>query len=158
MESMSEVRGNLEGGEPRRPAGGLGEGRSGSPASTDPEVVGVARRRKFPREYKLRIVEAADRCKKPGEVGMLLRREGLHSSHLVAWRRLRREWVRKAEQVKRGRKKMPVNPLAAENARLDRENTRLQLRLRKAEALLELQKKASEILGIELQPEIDEKD
>jgi transposase len=60
-------------------------------AAPDPEVVAVARRRSFTREYKMRIVEESDRCKQPGEVGMLLRRERLHSSHLVAWRKLRQE-------------------------------------------------------------------
>ena len=64
-------------------------------AASDLEVVAVARRRSFTREYKMRIVEQADRCKQPGEVGMLLRRERLHSSHLVAWRKLRQEAARK---------------------------------------------------------------
>jgi transposase-like protein len=124
----------------------------------DPEVVAVARRRSFTREYKMRMVEEADRCKQPGEVGMLLRREGLHSSHLVAWRKLRREAARKASGGKRGRKPVAVNPLAAENARLNRENARLALRNRKLEGLIDLQKKASELLGIELPapPESDE--
>ena len=91
---------------------------------------------------------------------MLLRREGLHSSHLVSWRKLRREAARKAPEKRRGPKAAAVNPLAAEVIRLNRENARLQLRLRKAEGLLELQKKASELLGIELPPhdDPDEKD
>ena len=124
----------------------------------DPEVVAVAKRRRFTREYKMRIVEESDRCKQPGEVGMLLRREGLHSSHLTAWRKLRREAARKAPGGKRGRKPVAVNPLAAEVARLHRENARLALRNRKLEGLIELQKKASELLGIELPaaPESDE--
>ena len=126
--------------------------------TADPEVVAVAKRRSFRREYKMRIVEEADRCKQPGEVGMLLRREGLHSSHLTAWRNLRREAARKAGEIKRGRKPVAVNPLAAEVARLNRENARLALRNRKLEGLIELQKKASELLGIELpaSPESDE--
>jgi transposase len=124
----------------------------------DPEVVGVARRRSFTREYKMRIVEEADLCKQPGQVGMLLRREGLHSWHLVAWRKLRRQAARKAGEIKRGRKPVAVNPLAAENARLNCENARLALRNRRLEGLIELQKKASELLGIELSaaPESDE--
>ena len=80
---------------------------------------------------------------------MLLRREGLHSSHLVAWRRLRREAARKASETKRGRRPAPVTPLAAEVARLRGENARLQLRLRKAEGLLEVQKKLAAILESE---------
>jgi transposase-like protein len=124
----------------------------------DPEVVAVARRRSFTREYKMRIVEEADRCKQPGEVGMLLRRERLHSTHLAAWRKLRQEAARKAPGVKRGRKPVTVNPLAAEVARLSRENACLALRNRKLEGLIDLQKKASELLGIDLpaRPESDE--
>lgn len=131
---------------------------SASSRMPDPEVVAVAKRRSFTREYKMRIVEEADRCKQPGEVGMLLRREGLHSSHLTAWRKLRREAARKASGGKRGRKPVAVNPLAAEVARLNRENARLALRNRKLEGLIELQKKASELLGIEFpaRPESDE--
>ena len=167
MECMETLTETLDGkpGESarqRRLGEGLEEGRSGLAEAAperppaDPEVVAVAKRRRFSREYKLRIVEEADRRKRPGEVGMLLRREGLHSSHLVAWRRLRQKAARKAGETRRGRKRAPVNPLAAENARLARENARLQLRLRKVEALIELQKKASEILGIEL-PHRDER-
>lgn len=137
--------------------------RSGSSArealgAPDPEVVAVARRRSFTREYKIRIVEEADRCRQPGEVGMLLRREKLHSTHLAAWRKLRQEAARKAPGVKRGRKPVTVNPLAAEVARLSRENARLELRNRKLEGLIDLQKKASALLGIDLpaRPESDE--
>jgi transposase len=131
--------------------------RSSEGVSTE---VALPQRRRFTREYKMRILEEADRCKKPGEIGMLLRREGLHSSHLVAWRKLRRGLAGKAPAIKRGRPAVPVNPLAAENARLQRINARLELRLRKVEGLLELQKKASEILGIDLPPhdELDERD
>lgn len=139
-------------GEPRRP-----EGRSGLPEASE---VALPQRRRFTREYKMRILAEADRCKKPGEIGMLLRREGLHSSHLVSWRKLRQKLADKAPAIKRGRPAVSVNPLAAENARLQRINARLELRLRKVEGLLELQKKASEILGIELPPhdELDETD
>lgn len=149
MEAMNQdMERVLEGsGEPRRP-----EGRSGLPEAADPEVVAVARRRRFTREYKLGIVEQADRCRQPGEIGMLLRREGLHSSHLVSWRKLRQKLAGKAPAIKRGRPAVPVNPLAGEVARLQRVNARLELRLRKVEGLLELQKKASEILGIDLPP------
>jgi transposase len=124
----------------------------------DPEVVAVAKRRSFTREYKMRIVEEVDRCRHPGEVGMLLRRERLYSSHLATWRKLRQEAARKAPSAKRGRKPVAVNPLAAEVTRLNRENARLELRNRKLEGLIELQKKASELLGIELpaRPESDE--
>src|SRR6202162_805618 len=87
-------------------------GSSGRPAfgAPDPEVVAVAKRRSFTREYKMRIVEEADGCKQPGEVGMLLRREGLHRSHLVAWRKLRRGAARKAGAIKRGGAPGAVTP------------------------------------------------
>src|ERR1700693_411956 len=80
-------------------------GSSGRPAfgAADPEVVAGGKRRSFTREYKMRIVEEADGCSQPGEVGMLLRREGLHTSHLVAWRKLRREAARKGGEVNAGR-------------------------------------------------------
>jgi transposase len=124
----------------------------------DPEVVAVAKRRSFTREYKMRIVKEADRCRQPGEVGMLLRRERLYSSHLATWRNLRQEAARKAPGAKRGRRPVAVNPLAAEIARLSRENARLELRNRKLEGLIDLQKKVSEVLGIELpaRPKSDE--
>lgn len=140
---------------PRRP-----EGRSGAAEAADPEVVAVARRRRFTREYKLGIVEQADRCRQPGQIGMLLRREGLNSSHLTNWRKLRRSAARLGPEPKRGRKPTPVNPLAVENVRLQRAIARVELRNRKLEGLIELQKKASEILGIELPPhdDLDEKD
>src|SRR5450830_1710117 len=104
------------------------------------------------------VVAEADRCRQPGEVGMLLRRERLHSSHLATWRKLRQEAARKAPGAKRGRRPVAVNPLAAEVARLSRENARLELRNRKLEGLIDLQKKVSEVLGIELpaRPESDE--
>lgn len=121
----------------------------------DPEVVAVAKRRSFTREYKMRILEEADRCRQPGEIGLLLRREGLHSSHLTTWKKLRRRLAGKAPAIKRGRPAKLVDPLATENARLNHIIARLELRLRKAEGLLELQKKASELLGIELPPHDD---
>ncbi|MGH7868072.1 MAG: IS3 family transposase, partial [Candidatus Dormibacteraceae bacterium] len=89
-------------------------------------------------------------CKRPGEIGMLLRREGLYSSQLVAWRKLRRDTVRRAPQVKRGRPPAPVNALAGENARLNGVIARLEFRNRKLEGLIELQKKAAALLGEEL--------
>src|SRR5450830_1803139 len=76
----------------------------------DPEVVAVAKRRSFTREYKMRIVEEADRCKQPGEVGMLLRRERLHSSHITTWRKLRQEAARKAPGAKRAGSRWPSTP------------------------------------------------
>jgi transposase-like protein len=114
--------------------------------SVEAEVVPVAGRRRFSVAYKLRILEEADRCTESGQIGLLLRREGLYSHHLYNWRKWRREMSQKRDGGVKGNSSLKV--LRNENARLNRENRRLQLKLKKAEALLELQKKASEILGL----------
>ena len=117
----------------------------------DPEVPEKARRRRFTAEYKLRILEQADACTEPGEIGGLLRREGLYSSHLSAWRKQRRGGaLRGLSPRKRGRKPRPKNPLAKKVVQLERENKALQERLRQAEVIINVQKKVSQILGIPL--------
>jgi transposase-like protein len=117
----------------------------------DPEVPEKARRRRFTAEYKLRILEQADACTEPGKIGELLRREGLYSSHLSAWRKQRREGsLRGLSPRKRGRKRRPKNPLAKKVTQLERENRALQERLRQAEVIIDVQKKVSQILGIPL--------
>jgi transposase-like protein len=89
----------------------------------DPEVPEKKRRRKFTAKYKLRILAEADSCAEPGQLGALLRREGLYSSNLTVWRRQREEGLLDAlSPKKRGRKKKPKNPLAAEVARLEKDN------------------------------------
>lgn len=115
----------------------------------DPEVVVKAQRRRFTAEYKQRILQAADACTHRGEVGALLRREGLYSSHLSTWRRQRQQGERQGlTPAKRGRK---TDPLAAENARLQRETERLKAQLARAELIIDVQKKVSQLLGL---PEI----
>ncbi len=112
----------------------------------DPEVVPKAERRTFSAEYKLRILAEADACTKPGQIGALLRREGLYRSHLDKWRKQRREGTLQAlSPQKRGRK---PDPQAAEIARLRRENARLQKRLQSAETIIEFQKKLALMLGL----------
>ena len=111
----------------------------------DPEVVPKAKRRKFTAQYKLRIVEEADTCTEPGQVGALLRREGLYASHLSNWRRLRQEGQQQALSKQRGRKAQDRS--VAELAKLRRENERLRARLEQAEMIIEVQKKLSQILG-----------
>ncbi len=119
----------------------------------DPEVEGKAQRRTFTAAYKRRILEKADQCMRPGELGSLLRREGLHSSHLTKWRRQREEGVLNGlTPRKRGPRKEPVNPLARQLAAQERENQRLRQKLEKAEAIIDFQKKISEFLGIALEP------
>ena len=111
-------------------------------------------RRRFTAEYKLRVLREADGCTEPGQLGALLRREGLYSSHLTAWRQQRDQGTLAGLAPKqRGRKASPDAPLVAENERLKRENQRLTAKLRQAETIIEVQKKLSEILGIPLPPQ-----
>jgi len=115
----------------------------------EPEVVVKAQRRQFSAEYKRRILQEADTCTQRGEVGALLRREGLYSSHLNTWRQQRaRGELQGLTPAKRGRK---ADPQAAENARLLRETERLKAQLARAELIIEVQKKVSQLLGL---PEI----
>lgn len=118
--------------------------------SPDPEVTELARRRQFSAEYKRRIVREADACTEPGAVGALLRREGLYSSHLTEWRRVIREAETNALVPQKRGPKAKVDPAAIENARLRRENELLKAELRKAEVIIDVQKKLSELLGIPL--------
>src|SRR3972149_4437289 len=115
----------------------------------NPEVPAKAQRRKFTSEYKLRIVREAERCKELGEIGALLRREGLYSSLLTAWRREVEQGARAAlGSRKRGPKARVVDPRVKE---LEQENARRRKRLEQAELIIGVQKKVSEILGIPLQ-------
>jgi transposase-like protein len=123
----------------------------------DPEVAEKAKRRRFSAEYRLRIVREADSCTEPGEVGALLRREGLYSSLLTAWRRQRDEGALAGlRSKKRGPKAKAVDPRVK---RLERENARLKRKLEQAETIIEIQKKVAGMLGIPLRTsEPDEKD
>jgi len=114
----------------------------------DPEVSAASGRRRFSAAYKARIVREADACKEHGEIGSLLRREGLYSSHLNHWRRDYRNGAESAlMDDKRGRK-ATKNPLKPEVERLGRELERTQKKLRQAEMIIEFQKNLCEILGI----------
>ena len=115
-------------------------------------------RRRFSAAYKLRILAEAEVCSEPGQLGELLRREGLYSSHLSMWRKQRDEGVLAGLKPKRrGRKAKSKNPLADENARLHRENDRLKEKLRQAELIIDVQKKVAEMLNIPLRT-LDEKE
>ncbi len=117
----------------------------------DPEVAAMPARRRFSAEYKKKILQQLDECKDSGQVGALLRREGLYSSHLTKWRRQREQGELKAlGPQKRGRKEKPHNPLAGELAKLQREYRQLEVRLKQAEMIIEVQKKVSQLLGISL--------
>ncbi len=131
----------------------------GSPkGAPNPEVSERTPFRRYTAKYKLKVLREVDRCQKPGEVGALLRREGLYSSLLSSWRR-----QREAGQLdglagkKRGNKGTARDKLVAENKRLRRETQRLARKLRQAEVVIDIQKKASELLGIHLNsPDDDE--
>ena len=115
----------------------------------DPEVTGKKPRRKFTAKYKLRMLKKADACTEPGQLGVLLRQEGLYSSNLKTWRKQRDEGLLVAmSPKKRGRKAQPKNSLAPEVARLQKENQKLRNKLKQAELIIDAQKKISEILGI----------
>ena len=158
MKPVHSIINNEVEGSPSRPvtspvnedrSSSLVQPRSSSPP--DPQVSSRPVRRRFTASYKLSILEEADRCSEPGQIGALLRREGLYSSHLVVWRRQRRAGTLSAlAPGKRGPKAQPRNPLADENQKLRRDNQRLTHRLKQAETIIEFQKKVSEILGIPL--------
>jgi transposase len=114
---------------------------------SDPEVVPKAKRRQFTAKYKLRILEEADHCTERGQIGELLRREGLYSSHLSKWRQQRaRGQLQGLAPKKRGRKGQ--DPSIAELALLRRENERLRAQLEQAEIIIDVQKKLARLLGL----------
>lgn len=128
-----------------------------TPDPTAPtEVPEKARRRTFSAEYKRRILREADACK-PGELAALLRREGLYSSHIVDWRRARDRGELAGETKPRGPAPAPVDARDRRIAELERENARLEKRARRAEAMVELQKKVAQLLEAVVTTEPDEK-
>jgi transposase-like protein len=121
------------------------------------EVAEKAVRRRFSAEYKRKILKEADACTREGEIGALLRREGLYSSHLSVWRAARqRGEIAGLAPKKRGPKVAPPDPRDRKIVELERETRRWKARAERAEALVDLQKKVSAIMGIAL-PESDEK-
>lgn len=143
---------------PERRAGERSEAaRSGGASTTersvspvpDPQVAAKAQRRRFTAAFKLEVLREADHCTEPGSIGALLRRHGLYSSLLTTWRRERDQGALQQLERKRGRKSTR-NPLDERVAQLEKENRRLQRRLHQAEAIIDVQKKVAEILGIPL--------
>ena len=120
-------------------------------AIPETEVRERAVRRRFTAEYKLRILKEAESCTERGQLGTLLRREGLYSTNLIAWRRqLEKGTLAALSPRKRGPKRKRPDPSAHRIAELERENQKLQKKLRQAETIIEVQKKVSEILQIPL--------
>ena len=117
------------------------------------EVTPKAKRRRFSAQYKLRVLEEADRCTKPGEIGALLRREGLYSSNLTTWRRQREQGqIGALSAKKRGPKPKPDTAMGTELAQLRKQNRQLEQKLKKAELIIEVQKKVSALLGLDIDP------
>lgn len=126
------------------------------PPPVDPEVVAIARRRQISPSDKRRILAAADRCTQPGEIGALLRREGIYSSQLATWRK-QRAAVGSAglNKRKRGRKADPALAEAQRMAKLSRENERLRRQLAQARLIIDVQKKVSSLLALQAADEAD---
>ena len=124
----------------------------------DPEVEARPRRRRFTAEYKGRILREAERCKKSGEIGALLRREGLYASHLITWRRQREKEGMAGLSRKRGRKAEPDRVLVKKNAQLEGANRRLTKKLQEAEIIIAFQKKMAELWATQSRPETEEDD
>ncbi len=122
-------------------------------AGPEVEVVAKASRRRFTVEYKRKVVREADGCKTPGASGALLRREGLYSSHLTAWRAARDRGELAGAAKKRGPAPQGPDPRDTRIMELERETTRWQKRAERAEALVEVQKKLAALLGTPLEGE-----
>ena len=124
------------------------QGLAPSGAQPDPEVVATVRRRQFTSADKRRILEAADRCTQPGEIGALLRKEGIYSSHLTTWRRQRAADERAAvAPQQRGRKADPAQAEERRVRQLTQANDRLRRQLAQANAIIDVQKKLCALLG-----------
>ncbi len=134
----------------REEQGAVGElgfgagGRAGSEGVADPELVEQAKRRTFTAEYKARILAEADVCARPGEVGALLRREGLYTSHLTYWRKRRKDGALKELGKLRGRK--PVDRRDQELAQVKRKLERSEAELAKMKRVVEIQGNVSALL------------
>ena len=151
---VTEIKDAAEAEGARRATGDSADG-AGVGRPSDPEVVEKAKRRRFTPEYRLKIVRAAEACK-GGEIGALLRREGLYSSQLATWRRQREEGGLEGLRArKRGPKAKAVDPRVK---KLEQENARLERKLKKADAIIAFQKKVHELLGIPLKPYESEED
>ena len=139
--------------EAARSGGSPAGEREAAPVPPDPEVPARHAKRRYTTAYKLDILRRADACTRSGELGALLRKEGLYSSHLVTWRRQREHGL---TPKKRGRKATSADPrvktLEREKAALATDNRRLERRLQRAETIIAFQKKVASLLGIPLNP------
>lgn len=127
------------------------------PLVEETEVLAQAKRRTFTAEFKRRILKELAACRKPGDIGALLRREGLYSSHLVAWRRAR-DRGELATTKKRGPEAQKVDPRDKQIVELNRENRKLKARAERFEKMLDIQKKVAQLMDERFPPESTEKD
>lgn len=141
---------------------GNGDGRSlptetasKTASAINPEVTDKPKRRRYTAEYKRAILQEVDRCTKKGEIGALLRREGLYSTHLTDWRREREAGVLAGLGARRRGPKAKRDPRDQQIGKLQKENDRLKRKLRQAEAIIDVQKKISDLLGIPQPERID---
>jgi transposase-like protein len=151
--SLTEMNNGGGGREAERAVGERSEAAAGGaapPGAPDPELVERPKRRRYSAEYKLRVLREADACTRPGEVGALLRREGLYTSHLTYWRKQRDAGALKALSRPRGRK--PADRREAEIATLRRRAERAEAELEKAKRVIEVQGNVSALLGELLEP------
>ena len=116
----------------------------------DPEVVARAKRRRYTAEYKQKVLTEADAARGSGEIGAVLRRHGLYSSHLTKWRKERKSGILEGLAPQKRGPKSKVTPLSVEVQKLRRDNERLAEQLRKAEIVIEVQKKLTMLLGLPL--------
>lgn len=124
----------------------------------DPEVSAPTKRKLHSKAFKLRILEQADAAN-PGDIGAMLRREGLYSSHLTFWRRQKAEGKLSPLSInKRGPVPKMDEPTRRKVSNLEKENSRLSRRLKRAEQIIDVQKKISELLGIPLNHSLSEED
>src|SRR3990172_2711623 len=153
-----ERRGDERSEAPRSGGSSVGE-RAPTALPPDPEVPARHAKRRFTTAYKLDLLRRAEACTRPGELGALLRKEGLYSSHLVTWRRQREHGL---TAKTRGRKPTSSDPrvktLEREKAALATENRRLERRLQRADTIIAFQKKVAEPLGIPLNPPPSDED
>jgi transposase-like protein len=126
----------------------LGDVEGGRAAPPNPEVLARAKRRTYTGEYKQKVLAEADAARGSGEIGAVLRRHGLYSSHLTKWRQERKSGILEGLAPQKRGPKSKTNPLKAENQKLRRDNERLTDRLRKAEIVIDVQKKVAMLLGI----------
>jgi transposase len=147
---MGTMNGNARPASQRRGLSDLVEEGGREAPRPNPEVVARAKRRTYTGEFKLQVLAEADAAPGSGEIGAVLRRHGLYSSHLTKSRQERKSGILAGLASQKRGPKSKAHPLTAENQKLRRDNQRLTDRLRKAELIIDVQKQVAMLLGIPL--------